>query len=208
MAYPPHSIAVRWWFEVVVLAVAFMGVVVILFIVIVILVQMAIFASRYKKVPPNKAMVVYGRNMMNGKGYVIVTGGGRFIMPIVEQYAFLPLDVRTLELDLDNITVDTAGGPGKARVKATAMFKVSSEPDALDAAAENLLGKPDAELDGIARTILEGALRGLLSSMAFEKVGPDRDAVALGIKQRAEGDLMGMGLEVRSFVFKELALKG
>jgi flotillin len=192
----------------VVMVVALYGVLVVLFLVIVILVQIAIYASRYKKVPPNKAMVVYGRRMMNGKGYVIVTGGGKFIMPIIEEYAFLPLDVRTLELDLDNVAVDTAGGPRKARVKATAMFKISSEPAALDAAAEHLLGKPDAEIEGIARTIIEGALRGLLSSMAFEKVGPDRDAIALGIQQRAGSDLMGMGLEVRSFVFKELALKG
>jgi flotillin len=192
----------------VVMVVALYGVLVVLFLVIVILVQIAIYASRYKKVPPNKAMVVYGRRMMNGKGYVIVTGGGKFIMPIVEQYAFLPLDVRTLELDLDDVAVDTAGGPRKARVKATAMFKISSEPTALDAAAEHLLGKPDGEIDKIASTILEGALRGLLASMAFEKVGSDRDAVALGIQQRAGSDLIGMGLEARSFVFMELALKG
>lgn len=192
----------------VVMVVALAGVLVVLFVVIVILVQIAILASRYKKVPPNKAMVVYGHRMMDGKGYLIVTGGGKFIMPVIEQYAFLPLDVRTLDIDLDNVTVDTAAGPRKARVKATAMFKISSEPTALDAAAEHLLGKPDAEIEGIARTILEGALRGLLSSMAFEKVGSDRDAVALGIQQRAGSDLMGMGLEVRSFVFKELAIKG
>jgi flotillin len=88
------------------------------------------------------------------------------------------------------------------------MYKISSEPAALDIAAEHLLGKPDAELDGIARTILEGALRGQLSSMAFEKVGSDRDAVALGIQQRAASDLAGLGLEVKSFTFKVLALKG
>jgi len=40
------------------MAVSMMGVAVVLFLVIVILVQIAIYASRYKK-SPNKAMVVY-----------------------------------------------------------------------------------------------------------------------------------------------------
>ena len=184
------------------------GVLVVLLMVITILALVLIFASRYKKVPPNKAMVVYGRNMGRGRGYLIITGGGKFIMPIVEQYAFLPLDVRTLEFDLDDAAVDTAGGPKRARVKASAMFKIGSDAAVLDVAAEHLLGKPDDEIDRIARDILEGGLREMLASMDFEKLRTDRDAVALEIQQRTCSTLKNMGLEVRAFTFRELALKG
>ena len=184
------------------------GIAVILFVVIMIVALVLVFASRYKKVPPNKAMVVYGRRMGGGKGYIIVSGGGKFIMPIVEQYAFLPLEVRTLEFDLDSVTVDTIGGPRKARIRATAMYKIGSDPAVLEIAAEQLLGKPDEEIEKIARDILEGAIRELLTSLDFEKVSNDRDAVALGIHQRASSTLMNMGLEIRAFTFKELALKG
>ena len=45
-------------------------------------------ARRYKKVPPNEVMVVYGRkrHIAEGKvvGYRIVTGGATFIMPLLE----------------------------------------------------------------------------------------------------------------------------
>jgi len=184
------------------------GVAVVLLMVIVIAAMVLIFASRYKKVPPNKAMVVYGHMMPGGKGHMIIVAGGKFIYPVIEQYAFLPLDVRTLEIGFDDVTVDTAGGPRKARVKATAMYKIGSDPAVLDAAAEHLLGKPDVEIERIARDILEGALREMLSTMDFEKVRTDRDAVALGIHQRASDTLMNMGLEIRAFTFKELTLKG
>jgi uncharacterized membrane protein YqiK len=61
--------------------------------VMTIMTMMIIFASRYKKVPPNKAMVVYGRRMPSGRGYRVISGGGKFIMPIVESYEFLDLDL-------------------------------------------------------------------------------------------------------------------
>lgn len=49
-----------------------------------ILSMMVIYASRYKKVPPNKAMVVYGRRMgPGGQGYQVISGGGKFIIPII-----------------------------------------------------------------------------------------------------------------------------
>jgi len=180
---------------------------VVLIQVIVIVALIAVLAARYKRVPPNKAMVVYGHRM-GQKGHMIIVAGGKFIYPVIEQYEFLPLDVRTLEMNFDDATVDTAAGPRKARVKATAMYKIGSDPVVLDVAAEHLLGKSDEDIERIARDILEGSLREMLSTMDFEKVRTDRDAVALGIHQRATDTLRNMGLEIRAFTFKELALKG
>ena len=55
------------------------------------------YAARYKKVPPDAAMVVYGRGF-GGKGYDVRRGGGKFIVPILESYRFLPLGIRTLDV--------------------------------------------------------------------------------------------------------------
>jgi len=62
-----------------------------------------ILSTRYKKVPPDKAMVVYGKG-----GYQVVTGGAKFIYPIIHSYEMLPLDVRTLDVNVQDIVTDVA----------------------------------------------------------------------------------------------------
>ena len=48
-------------------------------------------ASRYKKIPPNRVGVFYGRKYKDSatgqvQGYLVITGGGRVQMPLVEDY--------------------------------------------------------------------------------------------------------------------------
>ena len=62
-----------------------------------------VLASRYVKVPPNKAMVVFGHRFQGGEGIMILTGGGRFIMPIIESWEWLDLSILTLNLKVDEI---------------------------------------------------------------------------------------------------------
>ena len=75
----------------------------IVLLIVAIILGLAVYASRYKKVPPNAAMVVYGRKTKEGIGYSVISGGGRFILPIFESYEFLPLDVRTLDVNVINV---------------------------------------------------------------------------------------------------------
>src|SRR2546426_2916456 len=70
------------------------------------------YAARYKKVPPDAAMVVYGRKF-GGKGYVVLRGGGEFFYPIVGSYPVLPLGVRTLHRVVNQIV--TGVTPSGAR---------------------------------------------------------------------------------------------
>src|SRR5437667_11386887 len=72
---------------------------VILAIVGVVFGTVLVYASRYKKVPPNMAMVVYGkRQAKTGKGYRVISGGAKVIVPIVESVEWLKLGVRTVNL--------------------------------------------------------------------------------------------------------------
>ena len=63
-------------------------------------------AKRYRKVPPNVVMVVYGRKrqMREGKvvGYRIVTGGATFIMPLLEEFRTISLNLMQIPLKIEN----------------------------------------------------------------------------------------------------------
>ena len=77
---------------------------------IVIIIYFVIFAVRYKRVPPNKAMVVFGKPQKTKGGkrsYIIITGGAKFIIPLIEEIAFIPLDARPLEIRLERVRIGT-----------------------------------------------------------------------------------------------------
>jgi flotillin len=177
----------------------------ILLIVVAVVSIIATYASRYKKVPPDKAMVVYGRRMKEGKrGYMVITGGGKFIVPIVESYEFLPLDVRTLDIVVRDIVTDVQSSGAKVNTKCVTQVKVSSDRASLDTAAEHLLHKTDAEINEIAMKTLEGHVRGVCATMTIEAINSDRDAISTKIQNMAAKDLMNMGIEIRSFVIRDL----
>ncbi len=117
----------------------------------------AIYASRYKRVPPTMALVVYGRKSRPSKdddGFRVFVGGGRFITPIIETFAFLPLEPFVVEVDIDD--------DGQAAWKVLTTAKLSREPQALRRAARNLLNKSLEEIRVIAATVLEARARRIL----------------------------------------------
>ena len=164
-----------------------------------------IYLSRYKKVPPDSAMVVYGkRTKKGGRGYTVVSGGGRFILPVLQGYDFIPLDVRTLEVVVTDIVTDVKTSGAKLNIKAVTQFKIASDESSLYTAAEQLLHKADPEINEIAQKTLEGHVRGICATMTIEAINSERDEVATRVQNMAAKDLRNMGMEIRSFVIKEL----
>jgi flotillin len=174
-------------------------------IVAFVIIVLLIYASRYKKVPPDSAMVVYGQGVKKGaRGYTVVSGGGKFILPVVQGYEFLPLDVRTLEIVVKDIVTDVKTSGAKLNIKAVTQVKIASDEASLYTAAEQLLHKRDDQINEIAQKTLEGHVRGICATMTIESINSDRDAVAAQVQSQAAKDLRNMGIEIRSFVIKEI----
>lgn len=175
---------------------------IILLIIIAVSVVVALvvlYASRYKKVPPDKAMVVYGKN-----GFTVITGGAKFIVPIIESYEFLPLDVRTLDINVTDIVTDVTRSGAKVNIKSVAQVKISGDKRVLNTAAEHLLHKTDAAINEIAMKTLEGHVRGVCATLTIEEINSDRDTISARIQNMAGNDLMNMGIAIRSFVIRDL----
>ncbi len=176
------------------------------------LAMIVIYASRYKKVPPNKAMVIYGRRTrMGGPGYQVISGGGKFILPIIESYEFLSIEVRTQEFDLKDVKLDPGMYDDKSpriAIEATALVKVGSSREELMVAAEHLMGKTDDEIDHMSRKIIEGQIRTVLRDYPRETIDKERDAVAARIQMSAQQDLLNVGLDVRAFTLNRVHLEG
>lgn len=167
-------------------------------------------ASRYRKVGPNQVLVVFGRHHsyrdpITGersiRGFKIVKGGGVVVLPVLETYAVLSLELMTL--DITTPAVYTVQGV-PVLVEGVAQIKVKGDDTSIATAAEQFLDKSQQEIVNIALQTMEGHLRAIIGTMNVEDIVTNRDAFAQRVQEVSAGDLANMGLTVVSFVIKDI----
>lgn len=162
-----------------------------------------LFASRYRKVGPNQALIIYGRKSSpDGKrGFRIVKGGGTFIWPVIERYEILSLELITIDVKTPEVYT-VAGVP--ILVDGVAQIKVNSDYESMAAASEQFLGKGRPEIENIALQTLEGHLRAILGTLTVEQIYKDRESFAQQVQEVAASDMRKMGLHIVSFTLKDI----
>jgi flotillin len=179
-------------------------------ILFVIFVGAGFYASRYKKVGPNQVLVISGRrremlNPMTGQrervGFRVVKGGGSFIIPVLERVDILSMEILTIEVEVRSVyTVE--GVP--VHVDGVAQIKIRGEDASIYTAAEQFLSKGPDGIVYVAHETLAGHLRGILGMLTVEEIYKDRDAFAQKVLEVSGSDLANMGLEIVSFVIKDI----
>lgn len=158
---------------------------------IIIVLLVVIVSLGYVKAPPDQAFIISGlrRKTIIGKAAIKI--------PFLERKDFvnlklIPIDVKTSNAvptrDYININIDAAVN-----------IKVSSEKDKLELAAQNFLNMSTTQIAEIAREVLEGNMREIVGKMGLEEMVGDRQKFAELVKENAEPDLAGMGLDIVSF---------
>lgn len=161
------------------------------------------FARNYRKCPPNKVLVVYGRKKDN-KGYRLITGGSAFVLPLFESHTFIGLENFSIETSVS----DTPNVDGvSVSVEATATVKVSSEPQQLANAVERMLGKEVREIHVMLKNTLEGLLRQIIGTLTVEEIIKDRERLKQQVLQNAQEELSKIGIMVDNFVINRVSDK-
>ena len=159
-------------------------------VVVVIFMFMAII-NRYRRCPSDKILVIYGTS--GNKSAKCVHGGGKFVWPIIQDYAYLSLTPISIDANLTN-----ALSRQNIRVDVPCRFTVgiSTEPDSMLAAAERLLGQSPSQIQELARDILFGQLRLVIATMSIEEINSDRDKFLEAISGNVEVELKKIGLRL------------
>lgn len=148
--------------------------------------------NRYRRCPSDKILVIYGNRNKKGSAKC-VHGGGAFVWPIIEDYAYLSLTPISIDANLTN-----ALSKQNIRVDVPSRFTVgiSTDPDCMNAAAERLLGQTPAQIQELARDILFGQLRLVIATMSIEELNNDRDKFLESISANVEVELKKIGLRL------------
>lgn len=121
---------------------------------VVLFVTVAALASRYKRCPSDKILVIYGRT--GGTSAKCIHGGGAFVWPVIQDYAYLDLKPISIDANLTN-----ALSRQNIRVDVPCRFTIaiSTETDSMGNAAERLLGLTPDQIQELSKDILFGQLR-------------------------------------------------
>lgn len=147
-------------------------------------------ASRYKRCPSDKVLVVYGKVGV-GQSSRCIHGGGALIWPLIQDFEYLGLTPLTINIDLknalslQNIRID---------VPSTFTVGVSTQPTIMNNAAERLLGLGSAQIVEMAREIIFGQLRLTVASLTIEQINQDRESFLDSIRKNVEPELNKIGL--------------
>lgn len=160
--------------------------------VVVAIVLFAAIVNRYRRCPSDKILVVYGTTGNKGSAKC-VHGGGTFVWPIIQDYAYLSLTPISIDANLTN-----ALSRQNIRVDVPCRFTVgiSTEPESMTAAAERLLGQTATQIQELARDILFGQLRLVIATMSIEELNSDRDKFLEAISSNVEVELKKIGLRL------------
>lgn len=166
-------------------------IVIIVVAAIVFFVTVMALVSRYKRCPSDKILVIYGRT--GGASARCIHGGGAFIWPVIQDYAFLDLKPLSIEANLTN-----ALSRQNIRVDVPCRFTIaiSTETDNMNTAAERLLGLSPEQIQELAKDILFGQLRLVIATMTIEEINSDRDKFLENISKNVDSELKKIGLKL------------
>lgn len=157
---------------------------------------MVIFVRRYKKCPPNRVLVVYGR--AGGKQQSkLVHSGATFVLPIIQDYTYLSLEPLAFEAQVSTpaASADVAG-----------LLAISTDGDLQKNAANRLLGLRANEIIELGQAVMTGSLRTALRQLEASEGPVDYEEFETRLREAATPDLNSLGLEITTLDVREATL--
>lgn len=157
----------------------------------------------WKRVPADKAMVITGLKKR------VLVGRGGVQIPCLETSCSISLESVSMTTDIteapskQGIFVDIAG---------TAVVKVDNHPDMILLAVEQFCNgnteRTTQNIRNVVEQILEGKLRGIVSTLTVEQINEDRVAFENSIEDSITSELKAMGLRLMSYTVLKIATQG
>lgn len=148
--------------------------------------------KQYRRCPSNRVLVIYGR-VGRDKSSKCMHGGGAFVWPLIQDYAYLSLEPIVIDiplegaLSLNNIRVN---------VPATFTVGISTDPVLMNNAAERLLALPVTQVREQAQDIILGQLRLVIATLTIEEINKDREKFMTLINENVGEEINKIGLDL------------
>lgn len=166
-------------------------------------------ASRYIKVPPNAVAVFYGRKYkytapdgaIGTRGFQILTGGGKVLLPVLERYQIMSTAAFQVEISEHNIP--SAKNVG-IDVHCVATCRVSNVPEDIANAVTAFLEKDETYLKTFLQEILKGHLRSIIGKLEIDQLLRQRDEFNRQVLNESAEEFKRLGIQIVTLVIQEV----
>lgn len=149
-------------------------------------------ASRWKRCPPNRVLVIWKQGDKSSSLKCVHTGG-QFVWPVVQDFSYMQLEPLVIEiplegaLSLNNIRVN---------VPSTFTVGIATDPVLMNNAAERLLMLNQQQIREQAQDIILGQLRLVIATLSIEEINKDREKFMGLINENVTQEINKIGLEL------------
>lgn len=149
------------------------------------------WASRYKRCPSNRILVIWGKS--GNSSARCYHGGGKFVIPVLQDYAYMSLEPLVIEIPLEG-----ALSLNNIRVNVPSTFTVGISKDSvlMGNAAERLLGLTQHQIQDQAQDIILGQLRLVIATLSIEEINKDREKFMSLVNTNVAEEVNKIGLEL------------
>ena len=148
--------------------------------------------KRYRRCPSNRVLVVFGK-VGGQRAAKCLHGGGTFVWPLIQDYAYLSLEPQVIDIPLEG-----ALSLNNIRVNVPSTFTVGISTDLvmMNNAAERLLGLDDRKIKEQAQDIILGQLRLVIATLSIEEINKDREKFMSLINENVAQEINKIGLDL------------
>lgn len=146
-----------------------------------------------RKVPPEKAMVVYG---VFSKNRNYVSGGGAIVLPFVQDFSVLNISIMTLPIKIQNALSQNGV---RINVELNASVKIASNVEMLSKAFEAYGGKNDADIKTDIEKALYGQVREIIADTNIETLTSEdqMEIFQKKVLEKCKNKLSEVGVEIK-----------
>ncbi|MBL0869443.1 MAG: flotillin family protein [Phycisphaerales bacterium] len=150
----------------------------------------AFVVRQFKRCPSNRVLVVFGK-IGGAKAAKCIHGGGTFVVPLIQDYAYLSLDPMVIDIPL---TGALSQNNIRVNVPSTFTVGISTDPVLMNNAAERLLGLREDQIREQAQDIILGQLRLVIATLTIEEINRDREKFMMLINENVAQEINKIGL--------------
>jgi flotillin len=170
-------------------------VVLVAFVALMFFVMLAVLVKQYKRCPPNRIMVVYGKTGPEGEPRCI-HGGAVMVVPLLQNYGWLALEPIRVEVARQTTSSGRSIADPLPRVFSVA---IGTTPELIERAAVRLLGLSADEIRQQAEDIIVTQLDRLLDAIEAGDLEAGSDAYYQRLESSIGAELAQLGLVLINF---------
>ncbi|MEW2292842.1 SPFH domain-containing protein [Streptomyces sp. NPDC006743] len=154
----------------------------------------------YRVPAPDEAMLISGgRRGLGGAPFRVVTGHGKFVLPVFRKVRFLTLSMCESEVVETCVTKQGIA----LHVRAVIAFKVGNDTESIINAGQRFLSDQD-QMSVLTGRIFAGHLRAIIGSMTVEEIVTERQKLAAEVLDTSKTEMAKIGLIVDSLQIQSI----